>query len=59
MNFIKRIATGKQQGELTPLLEAHLDVVSGGANPGPGCAHISTGCGETHDSRTQCRQVAQ
>ncbi|MBB1490574.1 MULTISPECIES: hypothetical protein [unclassified Paracoccus (in: a-proteobacteria)] len=55
MDVIKRIAPDRKQGELTPLLEAHLDSMSGGANPGLGCAHISTGCNETHDSRTQCR----
>ena len=59
MNLIKRITGSAEPAPLTELLEAHLEVVSGGATPGPGCAHVSTGCGDTHDSRTSCKREAE
>lgn len=57
MNFLKRITPTDAGASLTPLLEAHLDLVSGGANPGPGCSHDSSSCGSSHTSNTTCKQL--
>ncbi|HET9067259.1 MAG TPA: hypothetical protein VFN28_01350 [Amaricoccus sp.] len=54
MNLIKRIAAGDTAGGLTPLLEEHLDVVTGAGTPGPGCTHSSSSCGPSHTSNTTC-----
>jgi hypothetical protein len=54
MNLIKRIAAGDTARELTPLLEEHLDVVTGAGTPGPGCKHSSASCGSSHNSKTTC-----
>jgi hypothetical protein len=53
MNLMKRIA-GSGPAELTPLLEEHLDVITGAGTPGPGCTHSSSSCGPSHNSNTTC-----
>ncbi|GHG34742.1 MULTISPECIES: hypothetical protein [Paracoccus] len=57
MTFTRRITPNDNGATLTTLLEEHLDLVSGGANPGPGCSHDSRSCGPSHNSNTTCQKL--
>lgn len=53
-SLLKRIAAPANTGApLTPLLEAHLDMVGGGRRV---CSHTSSGCGPNHNSTTVCTE---